>query len=367
MFKKPVSLVLCLTVLLSCCSCSNESSDSAPLVSPSVKENDDIRFITKSVSYSFPEFLSENENISVLSRLVYKSFDVEKTNTIGEENEKTPNGYVCDISFLNGKLKRFKFGEKFGLVDEKDNIKLQGNYSSIKQIRPDLFELEKDGEKQYATFDENYDVKILQDDSFDWVFKDNSLSVTNVSVETVDNSADISDVTKVALKTADDKNVYDRTFDSITETKKENYDINAKCIYTAYSGETYYVIVFDEYYNYSVYEGSYGNINVKISDREGNCYILNHDHYVQLLSLTSCFDYTQTEDAQLSDDYVYVDFSVSKNNKMKYLIYNNGYCEISSPSDETGEIVTKKYMVSTECFADVVDWISVNLSEDYEG
>ncbi len=363
--KRIMSFLLAGVVLFSFSACENNNNDDSSTYTPSVNANDNLRFVTKSVSYSFPDFLTDNDSISVLSRLVYKSFDVEKNNKISDETEKTPNGYVCDVSFLNGKLKRFKHQDKFGLVDENDNVKLQGNYSSIVQIRPELFELVKDGKKQYATFDENYDVKIIDGKDFDWVFKDGSVSISNVPSDNAEVSAEITDATKYTLKTPDGKTVYDKSFDSINETSKENFDPDAKNVYTAYSGETYYIIIFDKYYNYSVYEGCYGNINIKIGDQEGNCYILNHDHYVQLLSLTSCFDYSQTDNENKSEDYVYVDFSVSKNNQTKFLIFNNGYCEISSPSEDSGETVTKKYMVSQECFADVVDWICTNLSHDY--
>lgn len=371
MLKKAICLVVMLCVSIMACGCNNDNSEIIGVVTPSKPNENEISFVKKPVSYSFPEFMLENDNISKFSHMVYRNFDIDKTNTPLETPEKTKGGYVCDLTFLNGRLKRFKYMDKFGLIDENDNVKLQGNYSSIRLVRPDLFELVGiDGKTVYATYNDNADIVFLTEEniqSFEWIFKKGSLTVTNVTSDSVDNSPEVTDVVKYSLKTPDGKIVFDKSFDSIVETIPEGLGMNidAEYAYTAYSGEIYYFIIFDKFYNYSVYEGIYGNIDIQIGKNKGSCYILNHDHYVQILSLTASFDYKETDKEAKTDDYVFFDFSVSKFNQNKYLIYNNGYCEFTT-LDENGEPVTKKYMVSKECFADAIDWVNINLSEDYE-
>lgn len=365
MKKNIFSIILSLAISLSMCSCNSNTPDSSNTVNQAQNDDNKVYFVNKPISYSFPEFLSEKENISMFSRLLYQNFDYEKTNTVLDENEKTNGGYVCDMNFANGKLKRFKYTDKFGIIDDEDNIKLHGNYTSITQLRPDLFELCVGNKKSYATIDDDNNFQIIDDDSFSWVFKKNGLKISPVTSDTVETGVDVADGVKYVLKTSDGKTVYDKSFDIITELSKDNYDIDCEYIYSAYSGDNYYFLVFDKYYNYAVYEGTYGNIDVQIDEDKGSCYILNFDHYLQILSLTSCFDYTDNTEASKSDNYVFIDFSVSKNNQSKFLICDNGYCEITNPSEETGESIVKKYTVSKECFADVVDWINLNLSEDY--
>lgn len=365
MIKKYLCVFLAFAISFSMCSCNNNGNDETDTISPVQNEENEIYFVSKHVSFSFPEFLKDNDNISMFSRLLYQNFDYKKVNTVNDENEKTEGGYVCDMSFANGKLKRFKYTDKFGIIDDEDNIKLHGNYTSIVQLRPDLFELVLGNKKIYATLDEDNNFKFIDDKSFEWVFKKGMLEISTVSVDKAEAGVDVTEGVKYALKTPDGKTVYDKSFDSITEISKDNFDIECESIYSAYSGENYYLIVFDKYYNYSVYEGSYGNISLQIGNNKGNCYILSYEHYAQIMSLISCFDYSESKVLEKSDNYVYIDFSVSKNSQSKFLICDNGYCELSSPSEETGNTEVKKYTVSKECFADVVDWISTNLSEDY--
>ena len=367
MLKKAFFVVSALAVCMTACGCKNDNSDKIGVVTPFDNEEDDISFVTKADVIAFPGFLEDEEAISRFSHIVYSSFDAVTANTPFEEIITVDGGYKCDVEFSGGKFYRFLYNNNFGIVDNKGNVKLQGVYSSIRQIRPDLFELVTKGEKTYATVDENNDFVFVNDQSFDWVFEKNKLEIVQAAIEAGDNVAEVSEGVKYYLRTPDGRNVYDKSFDSIAEGSKENLEIDCESVFVAYSGGSYYLIAFDEYYNYKVYEGSYGNVSVQIDEQKGDCYILSYDHFMQLISLFNCFDFTESNSVLPTDNFVSVEFNSVKNNQTKYYICDNGYCEITSVAEDGVSLVKTVYMVSPECFADALDWIDSVLSTEYAG
>lgn len=365
MIKKALCFISAIALCVSACGCGNDNSDKIGVVTPFDNEEDEIYFVTNTDIIEFPDFLSEKESISKFSRIVYTSFDYDKTNSLLDDAVSVDGGYDCDMSFSNGKLLRFKYKENFGIVDSNGNVKLQGVYSSIKQLRPDLFELVYNGNKTYATIDENYDFVFIEDDSFKWVFEDNKLEIVQATIETAENVADVPEGMKYNLKTPDGKIVYDKSFDSIAETSKDTLEIECEYFFTAYSGGSCYYIVFDEFYNYKVFEGSYGNVNVEINGDKGECYILSYEHLLQIVNLFSCFDFKQNSAIVPSENCISFDFISVKNGQVKYSICDNGYCQITTLSEENNEYVDTVYEVSGECFADVLDWIDKILSTEY--
>ena len=347
------------------CSCGNDNSDKIGVVTPFENEEDEIHFVTKTDVIKFPEFLSDKESISRFSRLVYTSFDFEKTNSETEDEISVDGGYKCDVAFSGVNLYRFIYNGNYGVVDDIGNVKLQGVYSSIRQLRPELFELVYNGKATYATLDEDNNFVFVEDDSVKWVFEKNKLEITQATIEAGDNVTEVPEGVKYHLKTPDGKIVYDRSFDSIAETSKDTLGIECEIVFTAYSGGSCFYIVFDEFYNYKVYEGSYGNVKVQIGEDKGECFILSYEHLLQVLSLFSCFDFEQNSAVTPTENIIQFDFNSGKNAQTMYSISDNGYCEIVSPADDGLSFVTTKYKVSSECFADVIDWIDSVLSTEY--
>lgn len=351
-------------VCLSFCGCSeNENSQGIGIVTPYESKEDEIYFKNTSLSYSFPEFLNDGESISRFSRLVYQSFDYEKNNAA--LNENPVDGFYCDMSFCNGKIFRYSYNGLYGLVDVEGNILLNSTCSSITQIRPDLFQLEINGGYAYASVDSSLAVNFVGDESFDWVFEKNMLEISQASNESSDMSIDVTESVKFVLKTPDGKVVCDQSFDSIAEASKENYDIECESLYVAYSDGASYILVFDRYYNYSMYEGSYGTVDVSLKGKSGSCYILSYDHYVKLSGLMSSFEYSTERESDEGNDYVSITFDGASIPNKKVIFYSNGFCSIASADSETGEIVTTYYNVPDEAFSDVVKWIDVELSTEY--
>jgi len=360
-------LISALVVCMTTCSCENGSPDSIGVVTPFHNEESEIHYITSTDKIIFPQFLENKDDISLFSRLLYTNFDYDLTNKPLGETLTVEGGYKCDMKFSNGKFFRFAYNKNYGIVDDKGNVKLQGVYSSIKQLRPDLFELIYNGSKTYATVDADNNFVFVEDDCFNRVFGKTKPEITQSVTNSGDNIADVHDAMKSYLKTPDGKIVYDRGFDSVVESSKKTLGIECESVFTAHSGGVCYVIVFDKFYNYKVYEGSYGNVQVQLSEKNGSCYILSNDHLLQIVNLFSCFDYEESKAMKPIDNFVSVELNSAKNNNTKYYICDNGYCEITSVS-ETGEAPVKTvYNVSKECFADVLEWINLVLSTEYTG
>lgn len=364
MRKKVWGLLLSVMLGLYCCSCSNDSSDGVGVVTPFDREEDDINFVINPPTYSFPNFLLKSDNFSKFSRLVYNSFDVDTVNEPFDEPVKTEGGYQCDAEFSDGRFMRFIYGNKYGIIDINGEIKLQGIYNSIRQIRPELFELKTESKTVYAVVDENDNIAVVKDDAYKWLAEKTKPEISQAVPENGDNVAEVTEGTRYILKTPDGKTVFDRSFDSIAESSKENFELDCESVFTAYSGGSYYIIVFDEYYNYSVYEGSYGTVNVAVNDNSGSCYILSYDHLVQLLSLFSSFEYVEGE-TEPSEDLVTVDLTSSASNQNRYVISSSGSCEITSVAEDGVTLVVNKYKLPYECFADVVKWVDTVLSTEY--
>lgn len=324
---------------------------------------DEIYFAKKPVDYSFPEFISETENISELSRMVFASFDKSKNNV--QVKSDVVDGFYCNYSYCDGKLFSFISGGRCGLVDSEGTVRLKNEYTSIEQLRPDLFALVKNGKTLFATVDSKYNVSLVEDNSFDWVFKKNQIAISRREGDTAENG-DKTQGVKYSLTTADGKNVYLSNYDSIAEFPKEMLNLDCAYSYTCFSDGANYIIAFDEYYNYIVYEGKYATIDVDISGNLGSCYVLSYDHYVQLTSLLSSFNYEETEQNPDEDrDYFLASFGNDNVDGSVIKAYSDGNCEVRYTDFQTGETSVGYYKINKEAFADVIDWMDKELSTEY--
>ena len=360
MFKKACLMAFCVIYSLLICSCQNNGQASNEVINPVVQEKNKIEFEASSFTYNFPEFLKNSENLTLLSRVLYKSFDYDKCNM---KIENTVNDkFVCDRTFLNGSFYRFIGGENFGIINADGEIIIDSVCSEIVQIRPDLFELIIDGKLYYATTDAENGLKIVEDESFDWVFNGDKPTVEQTNAVVGENLAETA---RYAIKTPDGKNVYDRTFETVAESNKDSYENSPQFVFTAYSEGVSYIILFDKYYNYTVYEGSYGTVSVAIGDEIGSCNILSYDDYHKLLSLVSSFDISEKKIVSKTNRIVQIKFSHYAGDETTVMLCSNGYFEITSVDPTTREPITTITTVSRECFSDVVEFVDTVISSEY--
>lgn len=355
--------MLAVCVALSGCGGKNKSSEDDSYHSQG-NENGKLNFVNGTVGYSFPEFLENTDKLDRFGRLIYDSFD-KRPAEVTDETE-TPEGYYCDQSYLDGKLFRFWNGSQCGLTDQTGSVILEDNYSSVEMVRSDLFRLTgTDGSISLAKVDASGNVTLADDGSCDWVFQKNQLSIEQIAVNEQENGQDKPEGTKYALVTPDKANVYNTYFDSIAVFPEDKLDVDCEYSFSAHAGGSYFIILFDKYYNYTVYEGSYGSVEVSVDGKKGACDVFSHDHFMQLSSLTASFSYTSSEEVPDKEgDYVLVTFGSDENVTAYAKFFNDGYCEITSFTE--GNTGKAEYKVSAEAFADLVDWVDKMLSSEFE-
>lgn len=363
MFRK-ILCILCVAFLIVMTGCKNGDSKSVSGEHDSgLDENDRLNYVSTPIEYSFPEFLESTDDISIFSRMIFWNMD--RCNIAVSSDEQPVDGFYCDLSFSSGRLYRYQYNGLYGIVDSEGNIKLEASYSSVIQIRPDLFELVTADQTTYASIDEKFNIEIVEDDSFDWVFKENQITLSRTQIQTEDVSGDNKNTAKYTLKTADGNYIYQASFDSVAELSKDEYDFDCEHIYNAYLNGSNYLIVVDKYYNYRVYEGNYATVEVNIDNRNGSCYVLSYDHYIQLSSLTDSFKHTETQknDKPVSD-FVRIIFGDSDESD-EIIIYADGYCVETAFDVSANQVVAVYSTVDREAFADIVDWIDTTLSTEY--
>ncbi|NLZ46068.1 MAG: hypothetical protein GX896_05190 [Clostridiales bacterium] len=177
-----VLLTLCMSLILVSCN-GRKAPNNKNDLELNNNELESPKFVTPPVKYIFPEFLLDTERITLLSRELYNSFD------IGSANKDISSVYlgqiVSNFCFSEGKYYRYRYNSRFGIVDAEGKVKLEANYSEIKQIRSDLFLLSNfgTGEKSYAYVNSDKEFVITPKGEYDWIYLDNQLKISQTDQE----------------------------------------------------------------------------------------------------------------------------------------------------------------------------------------
>lgn len=366
MRKKIISILLAVVIVFTISACNkNDKSDNYNNSNLNYNEPETPGFVTSPMKYSFPEFLFDKDKITLLSRKLYTSFDYDSANK--EIESMLIEGNYTDFCFSEGKYYRYKHNGLYGVMDASGNVKLEAVYSDIEQLRSDLFILQNGNKKTYAFINSAKDFVISKEGEYDWIYKDNQLEIAQTEQELTGPSEETVDGTKYYLETPNGKVVYNKYYDLIVEASFNSFDsqISGKCCYSAYSDESYFILIFDEYYNLTVYEGSYGSVAVNFEDSSGSCYILSRDDYDQIRSLAESFKYTECLPVPSAvGDNIVITFGTDKTTQEVLTMYSDGFCLLESV-DENGKKELNYYNIDTYAFVDTVDWVNTVLSKEY--
>lgn len=354
--KKTLAVLLCWSVCLSLCACNKSDSSESETVTETTASVDGIEPVTpEKPTYSFPQFLKNNaDSISIYSNVVFNSFDSQTMNaTVGEQPFKSVK---CDMSFASGAYYRYYSEDKKGLVDAEGNVMLNAGYSQIVMIRPDAFLLTaEDGTESYAFIDENGIITTEGDGKNNWFMSETPLQL--LATEATDNQP-----ITYYLEAANGKVVYNKYWDYM---ESNNLDIPCTASYSAYLGDAYFYIVFDKYYNYKIYEGSYATVEVYAEGSYGSCFILDSDDYAEITSMLDSFGTSSKPKASpTTPNTDYVKFVFGNAKKSAVTISSDGFCYTEELSEDG---VSYKYfsLLSEQCFADIIKWINTTLSKEY--
>ena len=354
-------LVLTLSALLPltiACSCSNSDNDGEIFENGASSSSSDTDSDVTVKTYEFPDFLVDSEGADVLSNVVYQSFDA---SALTSEIEVQPfDGYVCTQLF-NESCYVYEREDYFGLLnfDGEEVISADG-VTNITFVSDDLVQvkLESGGEAYYA-LDENGDVSEQEPEDFD---------EDRISFEKYESGEE--DAQDYYLLEIDSQKVYDTQWTSFLKADISELNTSKACqtMFKASTGTRNYYILFDEYYNFTVYEAEYAFIRIKIGDDYGECYILDGDDYDELQTLISSFGTRSSRAAVSGDedaDYLQIEMGLNTNDVVTKTFSPDGYCYTEKTADDSTE---NKFftIMDSETFVDLVNWIGLTIESELD-
>ena len=320
-------------------------------------------------SYNFPEFLNDIKIPDELSRKVYSSFDETKFVT---EVTKQPFSDMECLSCIDGMFYTFKEGKYMGLADINGEILVEPDtYTSIEVGSSGILVLSYDKEMNtqdvFAIYGTDGSIKKLENYSFD----ENSFAVTeNLVTDENKSEKEIKQYTLSVNGTLVADANGNTQWDSLKEV--DMADINTTQVYKKYykasKNGVYYYICFDRLYNYTIYEGAYAHIKLKVGESEGECYVLNYDDYSELNKIITSFGYNKNVSSPSKDkalDYIQITMGINEPSQVVFTISSDGYCLTDNISNESG--IENKYFscLDKESFVSLVLWAEQVLSLEY--
>ena len=324
--------------------------------------------------YEFPEFLGSIKVPDMLSNAVYVSFDA---GSYSQPVEEQPfEGYEC-TQLINDTLYVFKQGKFSGLLDMSGKVVLEADtYAEIEPCSQGMLTLSRNKElnspDDYAYFDESGNITPAE--NYAYSSEDIVTEVQSVLTEgDGDSEAVYKDI--YDLKLPGGSYVTDGAglggWDSVEEISAESI-VTSKVFsgyYRAVKDSSYYFICIDRFYNYTVYNGAYGFVRLKVGDVYGECYILDSSDYNELDQMIKSFGSSGTAQTPSSDtglDFIQIETGLSTGEKTVITVSADGYCFTDAVSTSGDQPVNKYFSkLDKESFISLVQWVDQVLSKEY--
>ncbi|SEK19093.1 hypothetical protein SAMN05216469_10119 [Ruminococcus albus] len=355
--------------------CSNKTGDSSGSDNASsAKETKAVADKVELKDYKFPEFLNDIKQPDSLSRPVYVSFALSEY--VSEVTEQPFEGYECS-QMIENSLYVFSEGKYKGLLNIKGRVVLKADtYTSISLCSPGTLMLSRDKElnapDEYMAFNIYGTVRAVSTPEF----KPDNISIEEeTKYKPVASNEDEARYKAYNLTMGDGITVGEGSayvdWDKIESVSAQS--INTSRPYNAYyrvqKGEEIYYICFDRFYNYTIYNGAYGFVRMKVGEGYGGCYILDHEDYSELNKLIESFGESGPVKSPSKDtglDYVQIETGYGTDDIVTMTISADGYCFTEHLG--SGDQQPQKYftILDKESFVSLVKWVDQVLSEEYK-
>lgn len=369
------ALLLVGALLMPLVGCSDKKGDSSGSdIASSAKETKAVADKVELKDYKFPEFLNEIKQPDSLSSPVYVSFALSEF--ISEVTEQPFEGYECSNKIGNI-FYIFSEGKYKGLLDKNGKVVLKADtYTTIGLCTPSILMLSRDKElnapEEYLSFNVFGSISPAEASEF----KSDHIRIEEETRNKPSSDDEDDGNYKVYNLILDDnKKVGDGSsyvdWDKIESVSAQS--INTSRSYNAYyrvqKGEEIYYICFDRFYNYTIYNGAYGFVRMKVGDGYGSCYILDHDDYSELNKLVKSFGESDPVKSPSKDtglDYVQIETGYGTDDLVTMTISADGYCFTDHLG--SGDQQPQKYftILDKESFVSLVKWVDQVLSVEYE-
>lgn len=369
--RKNVALIIAVILAVTMTGCKKDKKETESSTVAQIKNSDNAAPSSVEIkNYEFPEFLNDLKAPDELSRQVYTSFD--KSKYIAEVKEQPFDDYQCE-NILADKFYTFRQGKFLGLLNSDGEELVEAtDYTDITVVSDGIlqfcFDKERNAPMQYALYDEYGTLTSYKPEKF---------NAENIAVyEVGSDDADQPDKICYSLSTPDGNLVSDSSGTSVWDSaeRAEMEDISTVKAYKGYfkvtKGSACYFICFDDYYNYTIYEGAYALVKIKVGNVYGECYILNHDDYAELDKMIDSFGNAAYRSAPSKDpslDFIQITFGLKESTQTEITISSDGYCLTDTISAEDGQTVNKYFSyLDKEDFADLILWADQVLSLEYK-
>lgn len=362
-----VPLVLC----AGCASSTNaDSADDNATVS--VKETKALPDKVELKTYEFPEFMKTLGKPDALSSEVYSSFDADAYMidvTIQPFKDRE-----C-INFISNCLYVFADGKFKGLLDADGKVVLEADtYTEIVPCSYNMLVMSKDKEQgvpdDFYQFTDKGGIKKTDPPEFD----QRSVFITQTTPEEEDEGSSDNTQTVYNIE-AGGKLVGEGTaycdWDRVENVALYTIDTakNYSSIYRAEKNGSFFYICFDRFSNFTIYDGVYGIVRLKVGEDYGECYIIEHDDYVELTrildSFGDCAD-VKAPSKERSPDFIQIELGTGSDDVTTMTLSADGYC--LTDHMPVGDQQVNKYfsLLDKESFVSLVQWADQVLSAEYE-
>ena len=332
--KAVFAFAAALSMLLCSCSASGSSEDDG--VGLAVVDSGGPSFSPNAPSYGYPEFLSKIDTADTLLNISFTSFD---KSLVTEVTVQPFEDKECLVSYSGRYI--YKQGGFVGVLDNDGSIILpadtfaRAEFVSHSMLRMYLYDFEG-SDYVYADISDKQSPKIIESSPF----KSSSIKVSERG---------------------------QTGYDSISQKDISELPSGLGCkkAYTVTKDGAYYIITFDEFYNYTIYEGTYAKIDLSIAGRPGSCYIMSYEDDLEAKTLIDSFKRFEDDDTDTrEDDYISIDFGLYGDDDYIVTLYSSG--KLISQGVKDGSQFFTSAKVDKRCFGDLVRWVDSTVSLEYD-
>lgn len=362
-----------LTLCVSGCSQSTGDDNSADFT-VSTKKPEATPDKVELKNYDFPEFLNDIKQPDVLDSSVYVSFSV--SDCVTELTEQPFEDYEC-TQMIGETLYVYSEGKFKGLLNRNGQVILAADkYTAITPCSGNILELSRDKELNAPDDYMNYAYSSVMKMDEPPEFKAENVTVSEETrfVQPQEEDEEPSYISVQNLKLADGSIVGDGTvycdWEKIEQVSAQSINTIrpfSACYKAEKNGEHYY-ICFDRFYNYTVYNGAYGYVRLKVGEGYGECYIFDYDDYMELAKIIESFGETSSVKSPAKDqalDFIQLEMGYGTDDVTTVTLSADGYC--LTDHTPTGEQQVNKYftILDKESYVSLVQWVAQVLSQEY--
>ncbi|MBP3270977.1 MAG: hypothetical protein J6M17_01965 [Ruminococcus sp.] len=308
----------------------------------------------------FPQILSELGEADVLSNEVFTTFD--EASVMVEPETQPFEGYKCTACVAENYY-IFMTENGYGLLNGlgEEIIKPEG-IEKLSAVSNELIcaNLGK-GKRVYYKLSEG-SARVVDNMDFDG---------SRINFELLTDGDEEYQDSNHFVVTLDGERIYDSKWTSfeIVDPKKLDTSRNCSSVYSAWNGTGKYYLVFDRYYNLTVYKAEYAKVMLKIGEDYGECYITDPDDYDDLVTLINSFGNEgrdNTAETGSGGDYIKIAGGLSsEESKWVKTLTADGYCYTESFEDEDGSADISVDVMNPRTYTDLVDWTEAAVTSEY--